>query len=160
MMALLRRSYPIRLRMDLWVIRMVMSPRSKLLAVRPANMKRKRNSTQGTSGGSTTGVYCTQKYLLSLKRRHVLDRACPSYHLHHQHSTSRLHPINVASFHQLVQAQLTADMDHHCDPLGRQGARRRYSGLPLPLMDTNLWGKGQLKLSFKSFAMRERCTMF
>jgi Phosphotransferase enzyme family len=109
------------------------------------NTKRKRNSTQGTSGRSTTRQYCTQKCLLGLKRRRVLDLACPNYHLHHQKSASRLHPINVASFHQLVQAQLTADMDHHCDALGRQGARGALFKITLASHGYTFVGKGTVE---------------
>ena len=52
----------------------------------------------------------------------ALDLDCPNYHSHQRGSASRFHPKNIASFH-LLQAQLKADMDHHCEPLGKQGAR-------------------------------------
>ena len=89
----------------------------------PGNTKRKRTATQGTSGRSTSREYCTRKCLLGLQRRRVLDPACPNHHSHQRNPGSRFHELNVALFHQLVQAQLTTDMDCHRDPLDRQGAR-------------------------------------
>ena len=97
--------------------------------------KRKRASTQNISGRGTTREYCTQKCLLGLKRRRALDLSCPNYRSHRQLSASRFHSLDTASFHRLVQAQLIADMDHHCDPLGKQGARGALFKLHLPLTD-------------------------
>jgi hypothetical protein len=107
--------------------------------------KRKRTSTQGTTGRSTTREYCTQKCLLGLKRRRAFDLACPNYHSHQRDSASRFHQINMASFHHLVQAQLKADMDHHCEPLGKQGARGALFKITLTSHGYTFVGKGTVE---------------
>jgi len=44
-----------------------------------------------------------------------------------------------------VQAQLTADMDHHCDPLGLQGARGALFKITLASHGYTFVGKGTVK---------------
>lgn len=110
-----------------------------------SNTKRMRTSTQGNSGRGTTSEYCTQKCLLSLKRRRALDLACPNYHLHRPTSRSRFHELHMTSFHQRVQAQLTADMDHHCDPLGQQGSRGALFKITLAFHGYTFVGKGTVE---------------
>jgi hypothetical protein len=110
------------------------------------NTKRKRTSTQGTSGRGITREYCTQKCLFGLKHRLALDLACPNYHSHRRYSGSRLHQINMISFHQLVQAQLTADMDHYCEPLYQQGARGALFKITLASHGYTFVGKGTVEV--------------
>jgi hypothetical protein len=109
------------------------------------NTKRKRTSTHGTSGRGTAREYCTQKCLLGLKRRRALDLACPNYHSHQRGSASRFHQINIASFHHLLQAQLKADMDHHCEPLGKQGAHGALFKITLTSHGYTFVGKGTVE---------------
>jgi hypothetical protein len=109
------------------------------------NTKRKRTSTQGTSGRGTTRDYCTQKCLFGLKYRRAFDLACPNYRSHRRHSGSRIHQINMTKFHQLVQAQLTADMDHYCEPLKLQGARGALFKITLTSHGYTFVGKGTVE---------------
>ena len=113
------------------------------------NTKRKRTSTQGTSDRGITREYCTQKCLLGLKHRRALDLACPNYHSHRRHSSARLHQLNIAEFHQLVQAQLTADMDHYCEPLHLQGARGALFKITLTSHGYTFVGKGTVEVFVK-----------
>ena len=42
---------------------------------------------------------------------------------HRQRQEDTVHGMNLATFHQLLQSQLVADIDHHCQPLSMQGSR-------------------------------------
>ena len=85
--------------------------------------KRKRTSTQGTAEQGESRQYCTQRCLLSLRRGQSLDLTCPNLEQHRQQPGDRVHCLDLRSFHRRLQSQLVADMDHHCQPLGKQGAR-------------------------------------
>ena len=68
-------------------------------------------------------TYCTQACLLGLTRRRTLDECCPNVSYHRQRPTDQRHPINAHDFRRLVRHQLGEDLDHDCEPLGKQGAR-------------------------------------
>ena len=90
---------------------------------RDGRTKRKRTSTQGTTVQTLSRQYCTQKCLLGLKQGSNLDLDCPNVEEHRRHTTNQSHDLDLPSFHRLLQSQLVADMDHHCQPLRKQGAR-------------------------------------
>jgi hypothetical protein len=79
--------------------------------------KRKRTSTQGTAARTQSRQYCTQNCLLGLKQCGSLDLDCPNVEQHRWRTTDQSHDLDLPSFHRLLQSQLVADMDHHCQPL-------------------------------------------
>ena len=85
--------------------------------------KRKRTSTQGNTAQTQPRQYCTQKCLLGLKQCGNLDLDGPNVEQHPRRTRGQFHGLDLPSFHRLLQSQLVADMDHHCQPLGKQGAR-------------------------------------
>lgn len=77
---------------------------------------------QGNSSTkSQNGQYCTQSCLLGLMRRGFLDKDCPNV-ASHRRATDQ-HAILGSELPRLVKRQLSNDLDHHCTPLGKQGAR-------------------------------------
>jgi hypothetical protein len=112
---------------------------------RSGSTKRKRTSTQGTTGRDTRREYCTQTCLLGLKRRRSLDPACPNIDRHRQRSGARFHELHMRAFHRCLQAQLVADMDHNCEPLGKQGARGALFKITLASHGYTFVGKGTVE---------------
>ena len=109
------------------------------------NSKRKRTSTQGTAAGTESRQYCTQKCLLGLKRQGSLDPDCPNVELHRRHIGDRLHNLDLQSFLRLLQLQLVDDMDHNCQPLGKQGARGAIFKITLISHGYTLVAKGTVE---------------
>jgi len=92
-----------------------------------ASTTRARNRQRGTRGGSSAGSqhrpYCTQKCLLGLVQKSVLDPRCPNTRLHRQGKTGRMHLLKKQQFSELVQRQLAMDLDHNVKELKKQGIR-------------------------------------
>ena len=107
--------------------------------------KRKRTSTQGTAGGYESRKYCTQKCLLGLKYGRGLDDTCPNIEQHRGQREDRCHRLDLKSFHSLLHSQLVADMDHNCEPLGKQGARGALFKITLVSHGYTCVAKGTVK---------------
>ncbi|KAI9731009.1 MAG: hypothetical protein M1834_005470 [Cirrosporium novae-zelandiae] len=73
--------------------------------------------------GHSPQQYCTQKCLLNLKTRGLLDENCPNVMFHRQKVCDNQHAIDLPELVRLTKQQLGADLDHYCDPLGKSGAR-------------------------------------
>jgi hypothetical protein len=111
--------------------------------------KRKRVSDQqrltqseGQQQHHQVSPFCTQKCLLGLKRRDILDEACPNYQAHRCGTTMNRHRINTASLRRFLQEQLLQDMDHNCDPLHKQGTRGALFRIKLASHGYVFVGKG------------------
>lgn len=90
-----------------------------------------RQSRGGDRSGSLseydgqTRPYCTQKCLLGLIRRGVLDGKCPNIALHCQEQRPhyQYHPISHKTWLTLMHEQLARTLDEDIEPLAKQGAR-------------------------------------
>ncbi|KAF1809208.1 hypothetical protein P152DRAFT_172672 [Eremomyces bilateralis CBS 781.70] len=69
----------------------------------------------GTSSG---GQHCTQKCLLGLVNRGLLDMSCPNARDHGK----SYHRICLSTFVSLVRRQLSEDLDTDCMPIGPPGS--------------------------------------
>uniref|UniRef100_A0A093UQK4 Putative mitochondrial chaperone BCS1-B n=1 Tax=Talaromyces marneffei PM1 TaxID=1077442 RepID=A0A093UQK4_TALMA len=80
-------------------------------------------STPHSSGGRYrhTAPYCTQRCLLGLQQRGVLDDFCPNIDLHRQGQDDGRHRIDGNQLAQLLKEQLGRDLDHNCTPIGACG---------------------------------------
>ncbi|KAI1266039.1 hypothetical protein F5Y18DRAFT_384377 [Xylariaceae sp. FL1019] len=83
-------------------------------------------------GGEDDGQarrYCTQRCLLGLVDRGLLDPNCPNVTLHHERSatsqayTRSFHPVQHDEWLRLLSKQLAESLDHGVTKLGEQGAR-------------------------------------
>lgn len=75
------------------------------------------------SGRNSNRQYCTQKCLLGLVARDVLDEECPNVTLHRGTDGDGRHPIDHAAWLGLLHEQLGRTLDDGVVPLGKQGAR-------------------------------------
>ncbi|OJJ85722.1 uncharacterized protein ASPGLDRAFT_73595 [Aspergillus glaucus CBS 516.65] len=76
--------------------------------------------------GQHNARFCTQRCLLGLQQRDLLDDACPNVDLHKQGGDGRLHAIDFTTLVQHVKEQLDDNIDRNCMPMGGCGA----SGAP------------------------------
>jgi len=79
------------------------------------------NSNQASSSRGTQRQYCTQRCLLSIVRGWSLDKNCLNASLHVRRG--RKHAIDQSKFLDLIQKQLTENLDHNCQSLGLHEAR-------------------------------------
>ncbi|KAK4140752.1 uncharacterized protein C8A04DRAFT_39662 [Dichotomopilus funicola] len=87
-------------------------------------LAQRRGGDSGDAGGSTeTRQYCTQKCLLGLTTRNVLDEACPNVYLHRRTDQEfRRHPVDHKTWLSLLRKQLAQTLDDGVVPLGQQSA--------------------------------------
>ena len=107
--------------------------------------KTKRTSTQGPVAQTQSRQHCSQKCLLGLKQCGSLDLDCPNVEQHRRRTKDQSHDLDLPSFHRLLQSQLVSDMDHHCQPLGKQGARGAMFKITLVSHGYTLVAKGTVK---------------
>ncbi|KAI9738100.1 MAG: hypothetical protein M1818_005528 [Claussenomyces sp. TS43310] len=67
--------------------------------------------------------YCTQACLLGLVRGWPLDGGCPNATAHRRMASGNMHGLTQKMLTDLMYDQLRRDLDHRCEPLGKQGAR-------------------------------------
>jgi len=91
--------------------------------------KRKRVSSRaqppsqaGRHTGNSSFQHCTQKCLLGLMHQGTLDERCPNVLSHRRGTSIDRHQITTSTLTGLVEEQLKRDLDHNCEPLGKQGA--------------------------------------
>lgn len=89
--------------------------------------------------------YCTQACLLGLVQQTGLDKNCPNVALHRRRVKDNRHAVNKRMFRQLLQRQLGEDLDHDCEPLGKQGARGALFKITLRQFGYTLAGKGTVQ---------------
>ena len=65
--------------------------------------------------------------------------------LHQKEAKDKRHLIDRRRFQQLIQQQLGEDMDHDCEPLGKQGARGALFKISLRRSGYTLVGKGTVQ---------------
>jgi len=76
---------------------------------------------QGSQSRSRHAQFCTQRCLLGLHTKDVLDDSCPNVEFHRQAQDSSRHPINAEVLVRLLKAQLDENIDR-CIPFGSCGA--------------------------------------
>ncbi len=101
------------------------------------------SSNQASSSRGTQRQYCTQRCLLGIVRGSPLDKNCPNASLHARRGQK--HAVDQSKFLDLVQKQLTEDLDHNCDPLGLQGARGALFKVTLASHGYVFVGKGTVQ---------------
>jgi len=101
------------------------------------------NSNQASSSRGTQRQYCTQRCLLGIVRGWSLDKNCPNASLHARRG--RKHAVDQSKFLDLIQKQLTEDLDHNCQPLGLQGARGALFQVTLASHGYVFVGKGTVQ---------------
>jgi hypothetical protein len=114
--------------------------------------KRKRTSDQHGQSTQPEGeqqhppsTFCTQKCLLGLRHRDLLDKTCPNLQAHRCGTTLNRHRLNIASFRRLLEEQLSQDMDHNCEPMLKQGARGALFRITLASHGYVFVGKGTVE---------------
>lgn len=95
----------------------VTSPPSAQRAAR----QREAGNNQGSKTRSRDAQFCTQRCLLGLRTREVLDDSCPNVGIHRQGQDDSRHPIDAEALVRLLNAQLDENIDR-CTPLGSCGA--------------------------------------
>ena len=101
------------------------------------------SSNQASSSHGAQRQYCTQRCFLGIVRGSSLDKNCPNASLHGRRG--RKHAVDQSKFLDLVQKQLTEDLDHNCDPLGLQGARGALFKVTLASHGYVFVGKGTVQ---------------
>lgn len=95
--------------------------------------------------------YCTQKCLLGLLDRDVLDPKCPNYTLHRK-NRSRVdarHPVNHVKWLKLLEKQLERSFDDGITPLAESGARGVLFRVTLLAYGYTFVGKGTVRAFIK-----------
>lgn len=104
------------------------------------------NTSQGTEDGDVRHrQYCTQACLLGLVRRRPLDDACPNVAAHRAQGTNNLHALERKTLAQRIRHQLEENLDHGCEPLGKQGARGALFKLTLDSHGYTFVAKGTVE---------------
>ena len=85
--------------------------------------QRRRGAMGSSSSGSKQRQYCTQRCLLGLARKSVLDQSCPNATLHCRGDNGQNHLLNKQEFSDLVRLQLATSLDENVEELGKQGSR-------------------------------------
>jgi hypothetical protein len=78
-------------------------------------------------------------------RQTALDGNCPNVLIHRQGRRSSRHPITKLEFQQMIQQQLGKDLDHDCEPLGKQGTGGALFRITLAEWGYTLVGKGTVE---------------
>ncbi|GKZ25829.1 hypothetical protein AbraIFM66951_002830 [Aspergillus brasiliensis] len=76
--------------------------------------------------------FCTQRCLLGLQRKGMLDDRCPNIELHRRGGTSNHHLIDAGGLVRQIKQQLDQNLDRDCTPMGGCGA----SGAPFKITCT------------------------
>ena len=120
---------------------------------RPQNAKKRKLSSNQNLSPSQTRVqsrdpfpqYCTQKCLLGLTDKGVLDRSCANISSHQQGTTNERHQIDKPSLTRLIKRQLDTASDYQCKPLGKQGAHGALFKITLASHGYTFIGKGTIE---------------
>ncbi|KAL4779080.1 hypothetical protein BJX76DRAFT_341832 [Aspergillus varians] len=94
------------------------SPLTRLSSTRPVD----RSPPPGGRHQQHTASYCTQRCLLNLKERGLLDDRCPNVNLHRDGPHGDRHRIDAEQLVQMLKQQLDLDLDHNCTPFGVCGS--------------------------------------
>ena len=125
------------------------TPSKPPVSLRPPELHQTQNTSKtappDNKGGSQSRAYCTQACLLGLVKGSRLDEACPNVSLHRRITTTTSHAFKQDDLACCMQQQLQENLDHWCEPLGKQGARGALFKLTLVSHGYTFVGKGTVK---------------
>ncbi|PCG88212.1 Lipopolysaccharide kinase [Penicillium occitanis (nom. inval.)] len=113
------------------------SPSSQRSATRPAD-----STHPGDQRQQHTSRFCTQRCLLGLQQKGILDGSCPNVHLHRLGHQGNRHVIDANKLVQLLKDQLDQDLDHNCTPFGVCGSYGAPFKITCAAYGYTLVGKG------------------